>query len=145
MNFRSILKGELKGKYIRNVHLPISIISLIICFILAGSNYDEFNFLNHDISYLGNVNLNPNGFFFWSIGMAFAGFMILLLIPSLFMRLNEKENPNRRVQMQKMRQDSLSLPRPLSRVQEPRVRENRTARQCEITHLHPNFQSALGL
>ena len=94
MNFHSILNGKLKGTYIRNIHLPISILSLIFCFLLAGSTYQEFSFLYDDISYLGNANLNPNGFIFWSIGMAFAGFMILLLIPSLFMRLNQQKNPN---------------------------------------------------
>ena len=94
MKLQSVLKGRLKGKYIRSYHLPISIGVLILCFLLAGSTYKEFSFLYDDISYLGNANLNPKSYFFWSIGMAFAGFMILLLIPSLFMRLNREKNPN---------------------------------------------------
>jgi hypothetical protein len=94
MNWRLIFEGRLSGKYIRNVYLPFPILFLGICFLLAGTMYTEFSFFYDDISYLGNANLNPKGYFYWSIGMAGSGFLILLLIPSLLLRFNKIMNPN---------------------------------------------------
>jgi hypothetical protein len=73
----SVWRGCAPKRFYLTVWLPLLTLLWGACFALAWRTYPQYQFANHDISFLGHPALNPKGWWYWSLGMGIASVMML--------------------------------------------------------------------
>lgn len=85
--FINFLTGKSSKRFYISFYLPLIIFIFAAFLFLSAIFYPNYYFVDMDISNLGVPNLNPNGWFFWSIAMIFMGLTVIPFIPYLYRRL----------------------------------------------------------
>lgn len=85
--FFNFLSGESPKRFYIFFYMPFMIFIFTIFILLSAINYPHYNLVTMDISDLGVPHFNPNGWYFWSIGMIFMGITSIPLIPYVYKRL----------------------------------------------------------
>jgi len=85
----SAWKGEAGKTYQLAFWLPVLWVLWGACFAWAAHCYHGYQISDHDISDLGNPAKNPKGWWYWSLGMGIAAFMIFPPIAFASRRMEE--------------------------------------------------------
>jgi hypothetical membrane protein len=84
---QEIFKGKFSKHFLIHILVPMMVIVFAVFYALAWLSYSNFDWTQNDISFLGAPELNPNGWYYWAIGMALTGVLYIPVIPFVYKQL----------------------------------------------------------
>jgi hypothetical protein len=81
------IKGNFTKRFVTHFYSLLIVGTISIFYMAAVICYKGYALPYDDISYLGDSQLNSNGWFFWNIGTALTGLLLVPLQPYFFRRL----------------------------------------------------------
>jgi hypothetical protein len=82
-------KGNLGKSFYLAIWIPLLTALWGTCFYFAWRTYPNYQLPKHDISFLGHPRLNPNGWWFWSVGMGITAILLPPLVAYTSRRMKE--------------------------------------------------------
>lgn len=104
LSFGDVCMGRAPKRFYLVLWLPLLTVLWAGCFFIAWRAYPNYQFPNHDISFLGHPALNPQGWWYWSLGMGIASVMMFPPVRHLSRQMHEitlgqNQSPRRFVSM----------------------------------------------
>ena len=84
---KDFIKGNFSKRFVTHYYFLIVSGTIVTFYVVSVLYYGNYIFPYDDISFLGDSNLNPHGWFYWNIGTALTGLLLIPLQPYFFRRL----------------------------------------------------------
>jgi hypothetical protein len=87
--FLDYVKGDFSKKFVTHFYSPVIAGTIFISYLVAVKLYGDYVLPYDDISFLGNAELNPKGWYFWNLGTLLTGLLLVPLQPYFYRRLRK--------------------------------------------------------